>query len=87
MDNLENFLQWKNPEEILDTANILVYPRLGHSIPDWAKENKKVSIIDTPIIELSSTLIRHRVKAGLTISSFVPEVVAKIIEKEAFYRS
>ena len=51
MDNLENFLQWKNPEEILDTANILVYPRLGHSIPDWAKENKKVSIIDTPIIE------------------------------------
>lgn len=87
MDNLENFLQWKNPEEILDAAKILVYPRLGHSIPDWAKENEKVLIIDTPIIELSSTLIRHRVKAGLTISSFVPEVVAKMIEKEGFYRS
>ena len=87
MDNLENFYQWKNPEEILDAANILVYPRLGHSIPDWAKENQKVSIIDTPLIDLSSTLIRQRVKAGLTISAFVPEVVAKMIEKEGFYRS
>ncbi len=87
MDNLENFYQWKNPEEILDAANILVYPRLGHSIPDWAKKNQKVSIIDTPIIELSSTLIRHRVKAGLNISAFVPEVVAQMIEKEGFYRS
>jgi nicotinate-nucleotide adenylyltransferase len=87
MDNLENFYQWKNPEEILDAANILVYPRLGHSIPDWAKENQKVSIIDTPLIDLSSTLIRQRVKAGLTISAFVPEVVAKMIEKEGFYSS
>ena len=87
MDNLENFLQWKNPEEILDTANILVYPRLGHTVPDWAKEHPKVSIIDTPLIELSSTLIRNRVKAGLNISAFVPEVVAKMIEKEGFYRS
>jgi len=87
MDNLENFYQWKNPEEILDAANILVYPRLGHSIPDWAKDNQKVSIIDTPLIDLSSTLIRQRVKAGLTISAFVPEVVAKMIEKEGFYSS
>lgn len=87
MDNLENFLQWKNPEEILDTANILVYPRLGHTVPDWAKDHPKVSIIDTPLIELSSTLIRNRVKAGLNISAFVPEVVAKMIEKEGFYRS
>jgi nicotinate-nucleotide adenylyltransferase len=87
MDNLENFLQWKNPEEILDTANILVYPRLGHTVPDWAKHHPKVSIIDTPLIELSSTLIRNRVKAGLNISAFVPEVVAKMIEKEGFYRS
>ena len=35
----------------------------------------------------SSTLIRQRVKAGLTISAFVPEVVAKMIEKEGFYSS
>jgi nicotinate-nucleotide adenylyltransferase len=87
MDNLENFLQWKNPEEILDTANILVYPRLGHIVPDWAKDHPKILIIDTPLIELSSTLIRNRVKTGLSISAFVPEVVAKMIEKEGFYRS
>ena len=87
MDNLENFLQWKNPEEILDTANILVYPRLGHIVPDWAKDHPKILIIDTPLIELSSTLIRNRVKAGLNISAFVPEVVAKMIDKEGFYRS
>lgn len=87
MDNLENFTQWKNPEEILTIAHLLVYPRLGHEPPIWAKEHLKITLMDTPIIELSSTLIRNRIKDGLSISAFVPEIVERMIEKEGFYRS
>ncbi|MFY8133083.1 MAG: nicotinate (nicotinamide) nucleotide adenylyltransferase [Bacteroidia bacterium] len=87
MDNLENFLHWKSPEEIMEIANLLVYPRVGHQIPSWAENHSKISVIETPMIEISSTIIRERVKSGLTIHGFVPEIVAHLIDKEGFYRS
>lgn len=87
MDNLEGFMQWKNPNEILDIAHILVYARMGYSFPEWAIQHPKVSEVPTPIIEISSTLIRDRIKNKVSIYGFVPDRVADLIEKNGFYSS
>ena len=85
MDNLEGFQQWRRPEEILELAKILVYPRIGFEMPEWAENSNRVLPVSTPILEISSTQIRERIKKGLSIFGFVPDPVAKIIEKEGFY--
>jgi nicotinate-nucleotide adenylyltransferase len=85
MDNLSSFQQWKSPNEILDKVDILVYPRLGSVQPDWSINHPKIILVPTPIIELSSTEIRKRIKENKSISFFVPETVEKIINKEGFY--
>lgn len=85
MDNLEGFQQWRQPKEILELSKILVYPRIGYEMPEWAENDNRVLLVSTPILEISSTQIRERIKKGLSIFGFVPDPVAKIIEKEGFY--
>ncbi|MFA6779324.1 MAG: nicotinate (nicotinamide) nucleotide adenylyltransferase [Paludibacteraceae bacterium] len=73
-DNLENFRQWKNHEWILDKYHILVYPRLGYSteIPQgW----RHLSVINAPILEISSTFIRESINNGKDVRFFLPSSV------------
>ena len=85
-DNWELFDKWRNSEEILSKYHVLIYPRLGHevNIPDEVKE--RVTLIDAPIIELSSTQIRERLAEGLDVRYYVPDAVLDFIERKQLYR-
>ena len=61
-DNLNNLHKWKNYEVILDRFHILVYPRFsGDSVDPALEEHDKISRIDAPRIEISSTFIRNAI--------------------------
>ena len=85
-DNWELFDKWRNSEEILSKYHVLIYPRLGHevNIPDEVKE--RVTLIDAPIIELSSTQIRERLADGQDVRYYVPDAVLDFIERKQLYR-
>ena len=85
-DNWELFDKWRNSEEILSKYHVLIYPRLGHevNIPDQVKE--RVTLVDAPIIELSSTQIRERLADGLDVRYYVPDAVLDFIERKQLYR-
>ena len=85
-DNWAVFDKWRNSGEILEKYHVLIYPRLGHEvvIPDDLKE--RVSLVDAPIIELSSTEIRNRLAAGKSIRYYVPDEVAQYINRKNLYR-
>lgn len=79
-DNLKEIQTWRDPEKIIELCTILVAERVGYpelTIPDWLKGH--VTFVNTPIIEISSTDIRARIRAQKTIAHLVPEPVRLLI--------
>lgn len=81
-DNLVSFDKWKNPDDIISLANLTVMRRKIDK-QDVVKNKyfDKATIIDTPYIEISSTMIRERIQKRLPIDYLVPEAVKKYIDK------
>ena len=75
-DNLNSLEKWKNHEEIIQNHAIYVYPRAGSS---QKKEIKNVFYIDLPLLNISSSQIRERLKEGKSIEELVPENIAEIV--------
>jgi nicotinate-nucleotide adenylyltransferase len=84
-DNWEVFDRWRNSEEILAKYHLLVYPRLGYDvvIPEGLRD--RVALVDAPIIELSSTMVRERLAQGLSVRYYVPDEVLSYIERNYLY--
>jgi nicotinate-nucleotide adenylyltransferase len=87
-DNLENFTRWKNYQYILDGHHIYVYPR-----PDFANSegsspfegHPHVHIMPAPLLDISATYIRSRIKNGQPIRYLVgPEVEAYIHSRKLY---
>ncbi|SOC79182.1 nicotinate-nucleotide adenylyltransferase [Salinimicrobium sediminis] len=86
-DNLKSFPKWKNYEVILERHHIIVYPRHseGETHPDLL-DHPKVSLVDAPRVEISSTFIRKAIKAGKDVRPLLPPMVWKYIDEMNFYR-
>ena len=84
-DNWVIFDRWRNSEEILAKYHLLVYPRLGYEvvIPEGLRD--RVTLVDAPIIELSSTAVRERLAKGLSVRYYVPDEVLGYIERKGLY--
>lgn len=57
-DNWERFPDWYRSKAILSKYRIIIYPRPGY---DLQNVPPKVIIADTPLLDISSTDIRHRI--------------------------
>ena len=86
-DNWEVFGKWRNSEEILAKYHILVYPRLGHEVVIPEELRDRVQLVDAPIIELSSTQIRERLRRGDSVRYYVPDEVFNYINRNHLYNS
>jgi nicotinate-nucleotide adenylyltransferase len=79
---------WHEPRRILELARVAVAPRLGHDTPSraWLEERfpglgERVTFLEQPRLEVSSTAIRARLAAGRSIRYLVPDaVIARIVE-------
>ena len=85
-DNWSIFGRWKNSDEIIARYKIYVYPRRGYdiSIPD--KYRDRVKALDSPIIEISSTMIREKLSHGDDITYYLPDDVYQYSLKHNLYR-
>ncbi len=87
-DNLESFLKWKEPFKILEMAYLAVYSRPNHNQPVPELENHpKILLIDRPVIDISSSHIRHRIRKNLPYRSLVPQRVFEYITNHHLYTS
>jgi len=86
-DNLKSFHKWKNYQTILEYHSIYVYPRISEGKIDTQFNNHpKITRVDAPIIELSSTLIRNAIKDGKNVKPLLPEHVWEYLDEMNFYR-
>ena len=71
--------------DFLAKYHLLVYPRLGYEvvIPEGLRD--RVTLVDAPIIELSSTAVRERLAKGLSVRYYVPDEVLGYIERKGLY--
>lgn len=93
-DSLMEVNKWKETQRIFQCATILVATRynleskeLNKKIKEVAKEyNGKIYLLDTPNIDLSSTLIRTLVSTGKSIKYYVTSDVERYIYKNKLYK-
>ena len=86
-DNLKGLHKWKNYETILELHNLYVYPRISEgTIDQQFKEHDKITRVNAPIMEISSTFIRREHKNGKNIKPLLPPEVWKYMDEMNFYR-
>jgi len=87
-DNLENFSRWKNYQAILDAHHLYVYPRPGFGMTDAPtpfEGHAHVHLMPAPLLDISATYIRARIKAGQPIRYLVPAEVEAYITSRKLY--
>jgi nicotinate-nucleotide adenylyltransferase len=86
-DNIFHFHTWKEPDEILKLANIVVLRRKSsHPIEYIDKFVEAAIFVQTRGIEISATDIRNRVNENLPIHYLVPKTVEEYIYKNNLYK-
>ncbi|MDP4267230.1 MAG: nicotinate (nicotinamide) nucleotide adenylyltransferase [Bacteroidota bacterium] len=84
-DNLVTFNKWKNYRKILENHKLYVYPRLGELTECPLSTHSSVIHVKSPIIEISSSMIRKSIKEKKDMRYMLPEKVYKYIKEMHFY--
>ena len=85
-DNLATFHKWKNYEQILERAEILVYPRPNSpATPQFLKEHPGITVVPAPLLDISATFIRKCLKEGKSTRYLLPEEVQDYIHAKKLY--
>ena len=84
-DSFQNFPSWKNAEAIARDYPIYIYPRPGFGIENPLNAN--ITIVEAPLLQISSTHIRELIGKGKSIRYLVPDVVREEIDSQQYYRS
>lgn len=77
-DNWAAFDKWYHHDDILAHYPIVVYPRQGSAIGEVPAG---VTIVQTPLLNISSTEIRQRIAKGESIQGMVPESIEQLAIK------
>lgn len=94
-DSLDSFAKWKSPERICELAIPLIASRPGFDQVDLSPLSKYVDearfreieyhAITSPLIQISSTDLRERIRSGRTVRFLMPRAVEKYIETQKLY--
>lgn len=84
-DNWLRFNQWRNSEEIMLHHRLLVYPRPGYAL-DTASMPQGVSLVATPLFNISSTQIRQAIANDHYHGRGLSPKVWKSIKQNRYYQ-
>lgn len=85
-DSLAQFGSWREPEEILRRAALVVYPRPGADLADVDPAvMARATVLDRPLLDPSSTAIRRLLRAGHSARYLVPDSVLAYIDEHGLY--
>jgi len=84
-DSFQNLSKWKNVEWLLKNYPLYVYKRPEHEQLPGYPGAKEIHILDAPLLPISSTEIRKKIKAGKSARYLLPESVRAEIERNGYY--
>ncbi len=95
-DAVDDLAKWYKIEELIDICFVSVMYRGGFEKPSfdsyidqWGKDRVaklENHVIDTPLIDISSTEIREKISTGIDVSQLLHPAVAEFIKIKGLYR-
>ena len=93
-DSLRDLPEWKNPEEILTSSveiGVMRRPDFDINLDELETVipglQEKIVWVDAPLLEISGSEIRARLKNGEPVRYFLPADVYQIIETKQYYQT
>ena len=99
-DAVLDILTWKDPPRVLELSTLIAATRPGFDLsrlsavlaslgPDLVGPgpDSRVQVMEVPGLDISSSMIRARLAAGIPVRYLVPDAVCQLIEKSGEYRS
>lgn len=83
-DGLRTFHKWKHAELIVEKYHRLIYPRPGTDI-EMASRLPNATLVDAPMMEISSSFIRQAIKEGKDVRHLVPAKAYRYMREMHFY--
>lgn len=83
-DSIQNIHRWKNWEALLMRYELIIYNRPGFEVPELP--GARLIILDAPLLDISATFIRERIRAGGSARYLLPDAVWKYVEENRYYR-
>ncbi|KPK62653.1 MAG: hypothetical protein AMK73_05810 [Planctomycetes bacterium SM23_32] len=95
-DSLHEMPTWWRAEELVREVRLIAFGRPGHAVADglaelaalygqrWARETAALAV-EAPLMDISATMIRRRVRAGQSVRYLVPDAVRGYILQHALY--
>ena len=91
-DNLAQLPQWHEPSRLVEMCYLVAVPRPDTRTPnlkaleaDIPGMSQRVMLMDKPNVDISASVIRDRVRRGLSILHLVPEPVSRYIRENGLY--
>ena len=85
-DNWHLFTRWKAYDSILQKHKILIYPRGGKQVIIPTELEKSVTVVNAPLVEISSTFIRESIANGKNMQAFLPHGLPQFIKTHKLYQ-
>ncbi|HOB35092.1 MAG: nicotinate (nicotinamide) nucleotide adenylyltransferase [Firmicutes bacterium] len=87
-DALDALDTWRDPCDIVRLCTLVVCRRSSAARPDLSRlqaMGARVVMCHAPVVEISSTDIRNRVRQGRSIRYYVPDAVLDYIDRHGLY--
>ncbi|MGD0573342.1 MAG: nicotinate (nicotinamide) nucleotide adenylyltransferase [Sedimentisphaerales bacterium] len=94
-DTLEDLPHWYGVKELIDECNLAVMHRAGFAASDfsqyislWGEDRVKKmqrNVVETPLVDISSTEVRKRLVAGREVSGMISPKVLQYIREHRLY--
>lgn len=75
--------RWKAIEEVRRLASFVIVTRPGDRLP---RKMPKDHVVKAPLLEISSSEIRDRVRKGLSVRYLLPDSVERYVRRKGLYR-
>ena len=86
-DNIAEFHTWRDPDGICALARLVVMQRGGFDLSSVdPRRRKDIVAVKTPLIEMSGTEIRERIRTGKSVRYYLTDDVAAYIDSKGLYR-
>ena len=83
-DGLRTFHKWKHADLIVKKYHRLIYPRPGESM-DADSDISNASLVQAPLMEISSSFIRRAIRDGKDVRHLVPAKAYQYMREMHFY--